>query len=129
MQPPNERGRDIPPGIARMLQQIRVPHARPQPLPPQRETRPSASGTSRAAVLPTGPPMGLDNICTPSPRVLSRPSLLKSGCFVHGLCALTTLRNRCWNSEHWLLCVFWLVWLGVLHLVVLRVCIRADLAL
>ena len=72
VQPPNERGRDIPPGIARMLQQIRVPHARPQPLPPQRETRPSAR-TSRAAVLPTGPRMGFDSICTPSPRVLSRP--------------------------------------------------------
>ena len=70
--PPNERGRDIPPGIARMLQQIRVPHARPQPLPPQRETRPSAR-TSRAADLPTGPQMRFDNICTPSPRVLSRP--------------------------------------------------------
>ena len=71
-QPPNEGGRDIPPGIARMLQQIRVPPARPQPLPPRRETRPSAR-TSRAADLPTRPPMGFNIISTPSPRVLSRP--------------------------------------------------------
>ena len=55
-----------------MLQQIRVPPARPQPLPPRRETRPSAR-TSRAAVLPTGPPMGFNIISTPPPRVLSRP--------------------------------------------------------
>ena len=71
-QPPNEKGRDIPPGIARMLQQIRTPQARPQPLPPRRETRPSAR-TSRAAALPTGPPAGFNIISTPSPRVLSRP--------------------------------------------------------
>ena len=71
-QPPNEKGRDIPPGIARMLQQIRTPQARPQPLSPRRETRPSAR-TSRAAALPTGPPAGFNIISTPSPRVLSRP--------------------------------------------------------
>ena len=71
-QPPNDGGRDIPPGIARMLQQIRAPHARPQPLPPRREIRPKARN-SRAAVLPTGPPMGFNIISTPSPRVLSRP--------------------------------------------------------
>ena len=71
-QPPNEKGRDIPPGIARMLQQIRTPQARPQPLPPRREPRPSAR-TSRAAALPTGPPAGFNIISTPSPRVLSRP--------------------------------------------------------
>ena len=71
-QPPNEKGRDIPPGIARMLQQIRMPPARPQPLPPRREPRPSTR-TSRAAVLPTGPPMGFNITSTPSPRVLSRP--------------------------------------------------------
>ena len=71
-QPPNEKGRDIPPGIARMLQQIRTPQARPQPLPPRRETRPSAR-TSRAAALPTSPPAGFNIISTPSPRVLSRP--------------------------------------------------------
>ena len=72
VQRPNEGGCGIPPGIVRMLQQIRAPHARPQPPPPQREARPSAR-TSRAAVLPTGPPMGFNIVSTPSPRVLSRP--------------------------------------------------------
>jgi len=71
-QPPHEKGRDIPPGIARMLQQIRMPQARPQPLQPRREPRPNAR-TSRTAVLPTGPPMGFNVTSTPSPRVLSRP--------------------------------------------------------
>ena len=71
-QPPHEKGRDIPPGIARMLQQIRMPPARPQPLQPRREPRPNAR-TSRTAVLPTGPPMGFNVTSTPSPRVLSRP--------------------------------------------------------
>ena len=71
-QPPHEKGRDIPPGIARMLQQIRTPQARPQPLPPRRETRPNAR-TSHAAALPTGPPAGFNIISNPSPRVLSRP--------------------------------------------------------
>ena len=67
-----EKGRDIPPGIARMLQQIRMPPARPQPLQPRREPRPNER-TSRTAVLPTGPPMGFNVTSTPSPRVLSRP--------------------------------------------------------
>ena len=71
-QPPREKGRDIPPGIAGMLQQIRMPQARPQPLQPRREPRPNAR-TSRTAVLPTGPPMGFNVTSTPSPRVLSRP--------------------------------------------------------
>ena len=71
-QPPHEKGRDIPPGIARMLQQIRMPQARPQPLQPRREPRPNAR-TSRTAVLPTGPPMGFNVTSTPSPRVLSKP--------------------------------------------------------
>ena len=71
-QPPHDKGRDIPPGIARMLQQIRMPQARPQPLQPRREPRPNAR-TSRTAVLPTGPPMGFNVTSTPSPRVLSRP--------------------------------------------------------
>ena len=71
-QPPHEKGCDIPPGIARMLQQIRMPQARPQPLQPRREPRPNAR-TSRTAVLPTGPPMGFNVTSTPSPRVLSRP--------------------------------------------------------
>ena len=71
-QPPHEKGRDIPPGIARMLQQIRMPQARPQPLQPRREPRPNAR-TSRTAVLPTGPPMGFNVTSTPPPRVLSRP--------------------------------------------------------
>ena len=71
-QPPHEKGRDIPPGIARMLQQIRMPSARPQPLQPRREPRPSER-TSRTAVLPPGPPMGFNVTSTPSPRVLSRP--------------------------------------------------------
>ena len=71
-QPPHHKGRDIPPGIARMLQQIRMPQARPQPLHPRREPRPNAR-TSRTAVLPTGPPMGFNVTSTPSPRVLSRP--------------------------------------------------------
>ena len=72
VQPRNEGGRDIPLGIVRMLQQIRAPHARPQPPPPRREARPSER-TSRAAVLPTGPMMELNMVRTPSPRVLSRP--------------------------------------------------------
>ena len=72
VQPPNEGGHDIPPGILRLLQQIRAPHARPQPPPPQREARPSA-WSSPAAVLPTGPPMEFNIVSTPSPRVLSRP--------------------------------------------------------
>ena len=71
-QPPHEKGRDIPPGIARMLQQIRMPPARPQPLQPRREPRPNER-TSRTAVLPPGPPMGFNVTSTPSPRVLSRP--------------------------------------------------------
>ena len=71
-QPPHEKGRDIPPGIARMLQQIRMPPARPRPLQPRREPRPNER-TSRTAVLPTGPPMGFNVTSTPSPRVLSRP--------------------------------------------------------
>ena len=71
-QPPHEKGRDVPPGIARMLQQIRMPQARPQQLQPRREPRPNAR-TSRTAVLPTGPPMGFNVTGTPSPRVLSRP--------------------------------------------------------
>ena len=71
-QPPHEKGRDIPPGIARMLQQIRMPQARPQQLQPRREPRPNAR-TSRTAVLPTGPPMGFNVTSTPSPRLLSRP--------------------------------------------------------
>ena len=71
-QPPHDKGRDIPPGIARMLQQIRMPPARPQPLQPRREPRPNER-TSRTAVLPPGPPMGFNVTSTPSPRVLSRP--------------------------------------------------------
>ena len=71
-QPPHEKGRDIPPGIARMLQQIRMPPARPQPLQPRREPRPNERA-SRTAVLPPGPPMGFNVTSTPSPRVLSRP--------------------------------------------------------
>ena len=71
VQPPNEWGRDIPPGIVRMLQQIRAPHARPQPPPPQREARPNAR-TSRPAIVPTGPPMEFNMVSIPSPRVLSR---------------------------------------------------------
>ena len=71
-QPPHEKGRNIPPGIARMLQQIRMPQARPQQLQPRREPRPNAR-TSRTAVLPTGPPMGFIVTSTPSPRLLSRP--------------------------------------------------------
>ena len=71
-QPPHKKGRGIPPGIARMLQQIRMPQARPQPLQPRREPRPNAQ-TSRTAVLPTGPSMGFNVTSTPSPRVLSRP--------------------------------------------------------
>ena len=71
-QPPHEKGRDIPPGIARMLQQIRMPPARPQRLQPRRGPRPNER-TSRTAVLPTGPPIGFNVTSTPSPRVLSRP--------------------------------------------------------
>ena len=72
VRPPNEGGRDIPPGIVWMLQQIRAPHARPQPPPPQREARPS-SRTSRAAILPTAPPVEFNVVSTLSLRVLSRP--------------------------------------------------------
>ena len=72
VQPPNEGGRDIPPGIVLMLQQMRAPHARPQPPPPQRKARPS-SRTSRAAILPTGPPVEFNIVSTPSPQVLSQP--------------------------------------------------------
>ena len=71
-QPPHKKGRDIPPGIARMCQQIRMPQARSQQLQPRREPRPNAR-TSRTAVLPTGPPMGFNVTSGPSPRVLSRP--------------------------------------------------------
>ena len=69
--PTDEGDRNIPPGIARMLQQISTPHARPQQLP-RREARPS-SLTSRAAPPPTGPCMKFTVASTPSPRVLSRP--------------------------------------------------------
>ena len=70
--PTDEGDRNIPPGIARMLQEISTPHARPRPLPPRREARLS-SLPSRAAPLPTGPCMKLTVASTPSPRVLSRP--------------------------------------------------------